>query len=228
LKKKTVLITGISKGMGKAIGESLQVEGHTVIGISRTPHPEIPTHLIDLSDIRRLPNQLKALEKDLPPIDTLICNAGRGVFGNLEEISHDEIKMLLHLNLLSQIYLTKTFLPGMKRQKEGDILYICSVSGIQGKMKGSIYSASKFGLRGFAQSIREECMSSNIRVTQLHPGFVTTSFFDHLNFAPGDEENAAIPPVEIARLVCHILAMPRGSVVDEMKITPQIRSIKKD
>ena len=95
-----------------------------------------------------------------------------------------------------------------------------------GGKNGSIYSAAKFGLRGFSQSIRKECSSKNIHVSLINPGMVRTSFFKNKNFQPGDEETNAIEPDDIAQLVINILSMREGSVIDEINLSPLKKVIK--
>jgi NADP-dependent 3-hydroxy acid dehydrogenase YdfG len=94
---------------------------------------------------------------------------------------------------------------------------------LTGGKEGSVYCASKFGLRGFAQSLRLECAKSEIRVSLINPGAVRTAFFDDLHFEPGDRAENAIQPEDVAATVLSILAMRGGTVVDEINLSPRKR-----
>jgi len=222
---RNILITGASSGIGKATTDLLLQEGHEVWGISRTiqsTHPRLHAHPLDLADLDSLPEKLEPFIH----MDGIICNVGKGHFGNLEELSYDQIKSLLDLNFLSHVFLIKKLLPHLKKKAHADIIFIGSEAGLAGKRKGSIYCASKFALRGFAQSLREECSSSGVRVSIIQPGMVRTPFYATLNFAPGDDETHAIMPEDVAQMIHAILQMRKETVLDEIILSPKKRVIK--
>jgi NADP-dependent 3-hydroxy acid dehydrogenase YdfG len=101
-----------------------------------------------------------------------------------------------------------------------------SEASLQGKRMGSIYCASKFAVRGLAQALREECASCGIRVSLINPGMVLTDFFDTLSFSPGDDDNEHIKAEDIADVVCMLLNLRDGTVIDEVNISPQSKKIK--
>jgi len=223
---RRVLITGASSGIGRAITRHLLERGDEIWGISRTmvsTNPRLHAHSIDLSDIETLPHKLFPFFE----VDTLICNAGRGYFGNLEELSFKEIRSLIDLNFISHVFLVKTLLPHLKKRRRVDIIFISSEAGLKGRRMGSIYCASKFAIRGFAQSLRDECASSNVRVTIIHPGMVRTPFYQNLNFQPGDHAEHAIEPEDIAQIIPPILDMRSETILDEIILTPKQKGFKK-
>lgn len=228
---KQVVITGASRGIGKAVVHTLTAEGSDVIGIARSfdqsmiELPHFSPCKMDLSELNTLPESLKQLAKQHPHVDTLVCNAGQGLFGNLEELSYEQIQHLMNINFLSHVFLIKAFLPMMKREKKGNIILIGSEAALAGRKQGSIYCASKFALRGFAQALREECSSKGIRVTLINPGMVQTNFFDDLHFSPGDQEYESILPEDIARIVLMILQTRSGTVLDEINLSPQSKRV---
>lgn len=226
---KTYLITGTSKGIGLSIARKLLHSECRVIGISRSPfpdtHPHYTHYAIDLSCLKTLPSNLKEIADNHPQINGLICNAGMGHFGNLEELSFHRIESLIDLNFLSQVFIVKTFLPLLKKQQQGDIIFLGSEAALSGKKKGSIYCASKFALRGFTQALREECSSDHIRVTLINPGMVKTGFFDELHFHPGQEPCEFIEPQDIADTISWVLSTRPGTVFDEINISPQKKKI---
>lgn len=235
MKPKTLLITGASRGIGRSITEKLIQEGHKVIAVARTiteetfSHPHVTPIALDLSQLDALPEAFNRIQENHPEIEGLICNAGRGLFGNLEELSNADIKNLMELNVLSQVYLIKAFLPAFKQKRRGHIVILGSHSGIQGKPKATIYCASKFALRGLAQSLREELREDGIGVTILNPGMIKTGFFDELAFRPGDAPEHYILPTDIAEIVSLVLQMRPETVIDEITLTPlnQVKLQKK-
>lgn len=226
---KTAVITGSSKGIGLAISHKLIQEGWNIIGIARTFPDSLPSQFtpypIDLEDRKNLPLLLKKLVKEYPNIDALVCNAGKGMFGSLEELSFEDIHSLIDLNFLSQVYLVKSYLPFFKQRQKGDIIFMGSEAALQGKKSGSIYCASKFALRGFAQALREECVSSNIRISLINPGMVESEFFKNLHFSPGGDALEHVLPSDVAEAVSLVLNAREGAVFDEINLSPQRKKI---
>ncbi len=226
---KIAIVAGASKGIGWAISQQLIQEKWKIVGIGREFNKPLPDLFIpyplDLSDSRNLPEALKQLKSAYPKVDAIICSAGRGSFGSLEEFSFDEIRSLMELNFLSHVFLIKTFLPTFKKCGFGEIVLIGSESALQGKRMGSLYCASKFALRGFAQALREECATSNIRVTLINPGMVQTDFFNRLSFEPGDSPLEHLTPEDIAEAVSLVLNARQGTVFDEINLSPQKKRI---
>ena len=95
-----------------------------------------------------------------------------------------------------------------------------SEAGVVGKKKSTLYSAAKFGLRGFAQALRDEVSSNDIRVCLINPGMVRSSFFNKLDFYPGENHENAIETFDVAASAIDILMMRRGTVVDEVNLSP--------
>ena len=224
--ERSILVTGSSSGIGRAISQHLLTAGHNVLGVARNfakspcDHPRFSSISIDLGDLDALPRKLPQVVAQGSAVDALICNAGQGRFGNLEQFSYAQIRALLDLNFTSHAYLVRAFLPQLKKTG-GDIVFIGSEAALQGAQKGSIYCASKFALRGFAQALRQECSRNNIRVALVNPGMVDTPFFDELDFAPGSEPDQHITPADVAQAVGLILAARPGTVIDEINLSPQ-------
>ena len=150
-----------------------------------------------------------------------------GYFGNLENFSVDQILSSINTNLLSHVILTKYLVPFFKKKNKGKLVYIGSESALDGGKKGSLYSAAKFGLRGFTQSIRAEVASRNITVTLINPGMVKTNFFNNLDFQPGLSTKNSIIVYDIAKIVISILQMDTNTSVDEIVMNPIIKSVIK-
>ncbi len=230
--KRTILVTGASSGIGRAIAEKLLQHGHRVIGVSRNIQqftktmPEFSAVQLDLSHLPDLPSQFKQLAKNYPDIDTVIFAAGIGQFGSLEEFSYSQIEALMTVNFTSQVFLTRALLPQLKRKPRSDLCYIGSEAALKGSRKGAIYCASKFALRGFTQALREECSKSGIRVCLINAGMVKTAFFDNLSFEPADDETNYLLPEDIADAVDYVLNANPNIVIDEINLNPLNKVIK--
>lgn len=225
LSKRTVLVTGVSRGIGLAVAQRLLQAGTRVVGVSRTPPPtENPPGMaftrLDLGDISGLPAALRQLATDHRDIDALILNAGAGRFGGLEQFSVDQIRRLVDLNLVSPMLMAREFLPRFKHRGYGDLVFIGSESALRGGRRGAVYSATKFGVRGFAQSLREECARSGVRVGIVNPGMVNTSFFDTLDFRPGNDPDQHLEGEDVAEAVLSMLSARPGTVIDEINLSP--------
>ena len=231
MKDRHILITGSSSGIGRATAQKLLEAGAVVYGIARNHEkfqPDTKRYkplTIDVTDLKVLPGQLSDLLATQPEIDGLISNAGYGSFEGLENFSPEQIYSYINDNLTSHLVVTRCLLPHFKTKNRGDVIFIGSEAALEGEKKGSLYCAAKFGLRGFSQSIRQESANKNIRVTLINPGMVRTSFFDDLNFRPGDDDENAIEPTDIADIIINILSMRSGTVVDEINLTPQKKVI---
>ena len=232
--QKLVVVTGASSGIGLALVKALLAEGYAVLGIAKSfekaglNHPNFSGRSINLADLDGLPEAMSLLLNEIDrPIKALINNAGIGRMGFLEQLSVKDIRLVMDTNLTSQVIVTKTFLPLLKKQGEGDILFMGSEAALKGARKGSIYCASKFALRGFSQALREECGKSGVRITLINPGAVRTPFFEKLQFEPGLAAENAIEPEDIASAVSMVLAARSGTVFDEITLSPRNQVWKK-
>jgi 3-hydroxy acid dehydrogenase / malonic semialdehyde reductase len=230
--KRTVLVTGASSGIGRAIAKKLLKQGHHVIGVSRNTRQFIhalenfSTVQLDLSQLKQLPAQLNALAKDYPDIDAVVFSAGIGQFGSLEEFSYAQIEALMTVNFTSQVFLTRALLPQLKRKQRVDLIYIGSEAALKGSRKGTMYCASKFALRGFTQALREECSKSGVRVCLLNAGMVKTPFFDTLSFEPADHETNYLLPEDLAEAVDYVLNSRAQIIIDEINLNPLNKVVK--
>jgi 3-hydroxy acid dehydrogenase / malonic semialdehyde reductase len=230
--QRTVLVTGASSGIGRAVSVDLLSEGHRVFGVARDfskfpcEHPEFTPIRLDLANLDRLPKALRKLTPNDEDVDTLVLCAGRALFGHLEECSYEQIREIMDLNFTGQAFLVRAFLPLMKRRGHGDIILMGSEAGLQGKRGASIYGASKAALRSFAQSVREEAAASGVRVTLINAGMVNTAFFDGQPIAPGVDEANYIDPHDIAETISMLLKLRRGTVLDEINLSPLKRVVR--
>tara|TARA_B100001540_G_scaffold140072_1_gene124550 strand:- start:26 stop:733 length:708 start_codon:yes stop_codon:yes gene_type:complete len=232
IKERKVLVTGSSDGIGRSITLSLLKSRAKVIGLARDHskfNPETKNYIkykTDFSNEEILLNTIAKIIKDHKDLDCLVSNAGFGKFGTLETFSTKEINDFIFTNLTSHMILTNKILPHLKKIRKGNIIFIGSESALKGGKNGSLYSAAKFGLRGFSQSIREESCSKNIHVSLINPGMVRTSFFNNLDFMPGEDKSNAIEPDDIGKIIIDILSTRNGSVIEEINLSPLKKVIK--
>ncbi|MBT4077904.1 MAG: SDR family NAD(P)-dependent oxidoreductase, partial [Gammaproteobacteria bacterium] len=111
------------------------------------------------------------------------------------------------------------------KNKSGRIIFIGSESAINAGKKGTLYSSAKFGIRGLALALREDCSKDGINVSLINPGMVKTPFFDNQNFQPGGDTSNYITPQDIAETVLHILQSNPDIVLGEINISPRNKSI---
>ena len=174
----TVLLTGASGGLGRAIAHALDARGARVLlnGRREDALEEIRTELggraevlaADLAD----PGAALALAERAGAVDALVANAALPASGAVEDFTHEQIDRALDVNLRAPIQLTRALLPGMVERRHGHLVFVSSLSGKVASSGSSIYSATKFGLRGFASGVREDVHGTGVGVTVVFPGFI--------------------------------------------------------
>ncbi len=225
---RTVLLTGHTSGIGLACTQQLLLQGHTVIGVARSKincsdlqsdQDRFHQYSVDLSKPDELSSAINPIFAN-HPIDALICNAGSGQFGSIENFSASQIENSIALNLISPLILVRSAMPELKQRERSDIIFIGSESAIKGGRYGSIYSAAKFGIRGAAQSLRHECAGNNCHVGIIQPGMTDTGFFDKLSFKPGPHENNSLHAKDIADATISMLDAADHAVIEEIIVNP--------
>lgn len=229
--KPLVVISGTSSGIGLAMAREMLDRGNAVLGLvqdaAKDPvqHPGYRQEQVDLSDPDELQIRVTEILRGLDrPVRALVNNAGIGRMAFLEQLSVCDLRLVMDTNFLSHAIVTRAFLPLLKRRGCGDIVFIGSESALSGGRQGSVYCASKFAIRGFAQALREECGKSGVRVSLINPGAVRTPFFDDLNFEPGESEDNASAPEDVAAVLAMVLDARPGTVLDEINLSPLIQS----
>jgi 3-hydroxy acid dehydrogenase/malonic semialdehyde reductase len=230
--QRLVLITGASRGIGRALALRLLEGGGRVVGIGRDfsqwalPRAGLEAVEADLGDLDALVPLLSEIARTHPELDAVLSNAGAGSFGHLEQLSPRQIRESLDINLTQHILVARAFLPLLKRRGRGDLIFMGSETALAGGIKGSVYSACKSALRGLARSLRQECAASGVRVGIVNPAMVRTGFFDGLHFRPGEAPENAIEPETVADLIIAMLNAPPGTVVDEVNLSPLKKVIR--
>ena len=195
MKKKVVLVTGASSGLGKDFAKALAAEGMTVYAAARrlekmkdlkklgiTPLP------MDITKERDVQAAVKAISKDHDGVDVLINNAGFGLYGPMEEISIDDARYQFEVNLFGLARLTQLLLPAMRAKGAGTIINISSVVGKAYMPLGIWYHATKHALEGWSDCLRLELQQFGIDVVIIEPGLIKTEFGDIARKQDGDRK----------------------------------------
>ena len=226
----TALITGASSGIGLATAGLLLSQGYQVIGLSRRgpvaelEHDNFSPVALDLGDLDRLDAKIREV-LNAREIDCFIHAAGQGHFGSIEQFSIAQIETSIRVNLTSAMVISRSLVPVLRQRGSGRLIFIGSESALTAGSKGALYCASKYGLRGFCQSLREDCGSDGIQVSLVNPGMVRSPFFDDLSFEPGPEPENAITVKDVAAVILQILQSSKDIVFDEVNLSPRVKSI---
>ena len=225
---KKVIITGASKGIGKAIAVSLLKQKFGVIGISRShtiKHKNYLPVIHDLYSTEGYKEKLDNIIKNYSDIEAVISNAGNGIFDNLENIPSNMILPFFNLNLISHILISKHLVGYFKKKKKGQFIFMGSEAALESTQKSTIYSSAKHGLVGFVKALRAECNKSNIRVTIINPGMVRSSFFNSLKFKPGNNKENAISTKDLSDLVIFLLKSSNNINYSNIVLSPMKKVI---
>jgi hypothetical protein len=232
LKKKIVLITGGSKGIGYGVAEALVNEGAKVAITSRRQKAaaEAAERLNKLAkgealgleaDVRNADAQQKAIDAVVNKwgsLDVLVANAGLGYFGNIETLTTEQWKETIDTNLSGVFYSIKASLPALKKSK-GYVITIASLAGTNFFAGGTAYNASKFGLVGFTQAAMLDLRGYGIKVTTIMPGSVATEFNGG---HPDPNDSWKIQPEDIGQIVIDLLKMHPRTLPSKIEVRPSI------
>ncbi|OPX27818.1 MAG: short-chain dehydrogenase [Campylobacteraceae bacterium 4484_166] len=209
---KNAIITGYSSGIGKSIKDSLEKKGYNIIKLSS-----------NFKDTQAVEKECKDILNSFD-IDILINCAGIGCFEPLEEISVQNIKNMININLTAPIILSAICLRSLKKTK-GHIINICSIEATRNSKFSAVYTATKSGLRNFSLSLFEECRKSGVKVTSINPDMTDTNFFNNLKFEPTSNKDEYIDVTTISDMVIDIINCK--STITDVTIRPQKFAINK-
>ena len=231
LKAKNAIVTGGTKGIGRAIAEALRRESVSIC-IAARHQSEIDEAVRELNqgdegraigfvcDVRDY-DQVRALVdytvKELGALDILINNAGIGMFQKVEDTSPEDFRAVLETNVFGVFYCCHEAIPQMKRRGGGYIINISSLAGVNAHPQMAAYNASKFGLNGFSEALMQEVRHDNIKVSYIMPGSVNTEFAGD---SPSDEKSWQLTPHDIARVVIDLLHHDDRSLPSRVEIRP--------
>lgn len=231
MKNKTAVITGDSEGLGKQIAFGLVREGVKVILLARrkkqlseTAH-EISKlggycryYVCDVSSQEQVKKTVADILEAFPRIDILVNNAGVYWEGATEKVGFDEAYKMVSINTLGTIFVTQALLPHFKKNNRGQILSVISVSGLHPEPDYGIYAASKYGQRGFVESLRQEQANTHIKVMGIYPEGIDTGIFKKAGLHYTSGESWMMRSEDVARVAVFMFSQPDDVNLSEVVV----------
>src|ERR1700744_3140105 len=227
--KKIILVTGASSGLGLATAKALQAQGHTVYGTSRDVKKIKDVAFnplqMDFTEDASVKAAIDTIIGTEGKIDVLVNNAGNGITGPLYAMPVEFAKIQIEVNFFGVVRVSSAVLPGMIEKKQGLVINISSLAGLFGLPYQGLYSASKFAIEGYSESLRMELQNTGVKVTVLNPGDFKTDFtgnreklpftlnndklkaeFEAAVAAMEKDEGIGASPDKLAQKICSIVA----------------------
>jgi short-subunit dehydrogenase len=231
--KKTVVVTGATKGLGRAIAEIFAQNNFDVCVCSRTqsdldlmreewaeqfPDTTLLTQAADLSKKHDVAHFADYIKNHWSKIDVLVNNAGIYLPGKVSDEQAGTLETMMDTNLYSAYYLTRALLPMMLTHQSGHIFNICSVASFMAYPNGGSYSISKFALLGFSKVLREEMKTEGIKVTSVMPGAAWSDSWVGSNVPPERIMQAS----DVAKTIWGAYGLSETAVIEEIILRPQL------
>lgn len=228
-----VVITGASKGIGKAIAAGFAAEGANLFLCARNEltlyntvaelqvknsNSTINAQAVDISTKEGAENFGQWILSKSVPVDVLINNAGQFMPGSVYNEEEGLIQKMMDTNLYSAYHLTRKLLPAMIARRKGHIFNMCSIASLHAYHNGGSYSISKFALMGFSKNLREELKQYNIKVTAVYPGAVMTESWSGFD----NTTQRIMEATDIAAMVVAATKLSPQAVVEDIIIRPQL------
>lgn len=230
--QKVSVITGASRGIGKAIASALAKESHKIAVFGRDEKAlektkseleslgsECISFRGDVRDVEFVNSSIDSLINNFGKVDNLINNAGYGIFKKFTDSSLQEFKDQMDVNLFGVYNFTKAVAPQMIKQQSGNIINISSLAGKNSFVGGTMYSSSKFALMGFSRSLMLELREYFIRVVLICPGTVDTEFFIQSGNNQPDGKKV-LRAEDVADAVTAVINLPARAMISEIDIRP--------
>lgn len=230
-----IVITGASKGIGKAIAEKFadDKQGHTFFLCSRSqdtlkllekelhgrfPRTKIYTRACDMSHTEQVKNFAEWILQQTDRVDILVNNAGVFMPGNVHNEEEGLLEKIMQVNLFAPYHLTRLLLTAMIKQKSGHIFNIASIAALQAYPGGGSYGISKFALDGFSKNLRHEMKPHGIKVTTVYPGATYTDSWKSSGLSP----DRLMKSDDIAKMIYAASQLSPQACVEEIVIRPQL------
>ncbi|MGI8896896.1 MAG: SDR family oxidoreductase [Pyrinomonadaceae bacterium] len=231
LNGKVAIVTGGTRGIGRAIAEALVREGinvcigarkrseidETVGALAGLKKGSITGIVCDVCDHSQVQALIKRTVSEFGGLDILVNNAGVGIFSTVEEMSPEDFRNVIETNLFGVYYCCHEAIPLMKRRGGGYIINMSSLAGANSHPRMAAYNASKFGLNGFSEALMQEVRHEGIKVSYIMPGSVNTEFGGD---EPGEDKSWQLQPKDIARVVLDLLHHDERSLPSRVEIRP--------
>jgi NAD(P)-dependent dehydrogenase (short-subunit alcohol dehydrogenase family) len=227
-KGKSAVVTGGTRGIGRAIAEALLKGGAGVAICGRTEEAvgraveelagasggKVVGKVADVSKPEDVEAFFRLVDQSFDGLDILINNAGVGVFRPMADLTPEEWQAVIGTNLSGAFYCSREAIPRFRRRGGGFVVNISSLAGRNPIPGGSAYNASKFGLNGFSEAMMLDHRYDNVRVSYVMPGSVSTQF----GMRP--EGDWMIAPGDVAEIVMTILGMPERTLISRVEVRP--------
>jgi len=235
LENKVCLVTGGTRGIGRAITEMLLEEGALVVVCGRWPDSvtqavsemearwpgKVKGKAADVSQYEQVVKLFEFLDRESgnTGLDVLVNNAGVGIFAKVSQLKVEDWDKMIHTNLNGAFYCSHEALSRFETRGAGYIVNISSLAGKSAFAGGSAYNASKFGLNGFSEALLLDTRYDNVRVSTIMPGSVATGFGK--SHSGGDlGESWKVHPEDVAAVVRMLMSMPERTMVSQVEIRP--------
>ncbi len=231
LSGKIAIVTGGTRGIGRAIAERLLREGAAVAICGRSgesvtravgemqPLGRIAGHAADVTKVEQVGEFFQAVDREFGGLDILVNNAGEGVFRKVAQMTPEEWHRNIDLNLNGPFYCSREALERFAKRGGGFIVNISSLAGKNAFSGGAGYNASKFGLNGFSEAMMLDHRYDNVRVSYIMPGTVDTGFSGDPARRGGDT-SWMIAPEDVAEAVALVLGMPARTMISRIEMRP--------
>ncbi|MCS7228472.1 MAG: SDR family oxidoreductase [Candidatus Kryptonium sp.] len=232
LNDKVAIVTGASRGIGRSIALLFSREGAKISAVARTEEDlkklksEIESAggkcLIFKGDVSNEDDVKKVIEKTIDEfgkIDILVNNAGFGIYKPVVDLSVEEFDSMVGVNFRGVFLFTKYVLPYMMKQNSGVIINISSIAGTLGVKNMAVYSATKWAVNGFTESLIHEVREYNIRVASLCPGSVDTNFSNVAGSNPPSRDKV-LKPEDVAQTALLIASLPERAMLSHLILRP--------
>ncbi len=232
---KVAVITGAGTGVGQASAIKMAELGYRVVLLGRTPatltetENKLPAGAVrlvypcDIAQAEAVDEVARKVEQEFGRVDLVVNAAGVNVPDrSLEKLSLEDYRLIMGVNIDGAFYLAQAFLPMMRRQQSGTLVFIGSVSGIKaGLLGGPAYAASKFGVHALVQSINLAEQGNGVRAIGIHPGDINTPLLDRRRVVPPPDTRAKmLQGADVAELVAFVATLPPRVVIETMIVTP--------
>ena len=231
---RVAVITGASSGIGEATARALAADGHRVALLARRADrvealaEELGEGALaieaDVTDRDSIAAAAERVRSELGGTDVLVNNAGVMLLAPFSEQPGEEARQMIETNLLGAMSATEAFLDQL-REGGGDLVNISSVAGRSARPGNSVYAATKWGLNGWSEALRQELLP-NVRVMMIEPGAVATELTDHITHAEAKRaaeqmyEELAITSEDIAEIIAFAVGRPRRVALNEILVRP--------
>jgi NADP-dependent 3-hydroxy acid dehydrogenase YdfG len=238
ISERVAVVTGASSGIGEATARALAADGHRVALLARRVDRiaalagQLGNGSIaieaDVTDRDSLVSAAERVQQEIGTADVLVNNAGVMLLGPFASDQREDYRQMIEVNLLGAITSTEVFLDQLgdgAENRGGDIVNISSVAGRTARAGNGVYAATKWGLNGWSESLRQELLP-DIRVTLIEPGVVATELPNHITHAKTREgvgklyDQAEVTAGDVAEVIAFAVSRPRHLVINEVLLRP--------